>query len=402
MEEKPIAFVSVRYGEDVVGGAETHARRLAETLQRNGFRVEVLTTCARDAFSWENHYPPGEESIGGLLVRRFPADRLRMPPRRFHRLARMIDQGWRLSRREELRWLKAVVYSKEMLAYLKDNADRYLAVVFIPYLFGTTYLGWETVRDKALLIPCLHDEPYARLGIFRRMITEAKGVFFNTNAERELARRLYGEEVKGCIVGLGMEDFAADGERFRRRFGLEGDFVLYSGRREEGKNTPLLVRYFCNYVVHTGRDLRLVLTGSGPVEVPAGFEGRVVDLGYLKEEDKRDAYAAATIFCQPSTNESLSIVQLEAWLAGTPTLVHGDCAVTRSHVENSQGGLWFRDYHGFHAALDLLLERPELRARMGEAGRAYVLSNYSWDRVVERFRRGLRECGFFPGEDTSA
>ncbi len=399
MDEKPIAFVSVRYGEDVVGGAETHARLLAEALQRDGFPVEVLTTCARDAFSWENYYAPGEEIIGGLRVTRFPADRLRLRPRRFHRLARMIDEGWRLSRREELKWLKAVVYSREMCEYLKKNAERYLAVVFIPYLFGTTYLGWERVKEKGVLIPCLHDEPYARLGIFRRMISDARGVFFNTIAERELAKRLYGEKVKGYIVGLGMEDFAGDGERFRRRFGLEGDFVLYSGRREGGKNTPLLVRYFCNYLLHSGRDLRLVLTGSGSVEVPAGFEGRVVDLGYLKEEDKRDAYAAATVFCQPSTNESLSIVQLEAWLAGTPTLVHGGCAVTRSHVESSQGGLWFHDYHEFHAALDLLLEQPELRARMGQMGRDYVLRNYSWDRVIGRFRRGLRECGFLPGEE---
>ncbi|MBC7246538.1 MAG: glycosyltransferase family 4 protein [Actinobacteria bacterium] len=394
MAERPIAFVVVRYGEEVVGGAESFVRSLAEELHGRGWPVEVLTTCALNSFSWENHYPAGEELVGGVRVRRFPTSRQALRPQRFRRLASAIEEGRRLSRRNELRWLKAVVYSEEMCEYISRNAERYRAFLFIPYLFGTTYLGWERVRDRALLIPCLHDEPFARLGIFRRMVCEAKGVLYNTPQERELAKRLYGEKADGHVVGLGLDDYVADEARFRRRFGLQGDFVLYAGRRESGKNTPLLIRYFCNYLVHTGRDLRLVLVGSGPVEVPRGFEGKVVDLAFLKEEDKRDAYAAAAVLCQPSLNESFSIVQLEAWLAGTPTLVHGDCPVTRSHVENSQGGLWFRDYHQFHAALDLLLDSPGLRAKMGELGRAYVLRNYSWDRIVRRFGEALRGSGF--------
>ncbi len=72
--------------------------------------------------------------------------------------------------------------------------------------------------------------------------------------------------------------------------------------------------------------------------------------------------------CHPSTRESLSIMILEAWLAGLPCLVHGDCAVTRYHVEQSGGGLWFNDYPTFHESLSYLLEDEARRAGYGGEG----------------------------------
>ena len=78
---------------------------------------------------------------------------------------------------------------------------------------------------------------------------------------------------------------------------------------------------------------------------------------------------------------------MEAWLAGTPVLVHSGCAVTRGHVEAAGGGLHFADYPHFAECLDLLLARPDLRRRLAAAGREYVLANYSWPRVTERYLR---------------
>ena len=51
-----LAFVTPRYGTEVIGGAETAARMLAERLcVRPGWEVEVLTSCALDHLTWENH-----------------------------------------------------------------------------------------------------------------------------------------------------------------------------------------------------------------------------------------------------------------------------------------------------------------------------------------------------------
>jgi len=47
-----IALVVQRYGTDILGGSEYHARLIAERLAQR-HQVEVLTTCARDYISWE-------------------------------------------------------------------------------------------------------------------------------------------------------------------------------------------------------------------------------------------------------------------------------------------------------------------------------------------------------------
>ena len=66
-----IAIAAQRYGADINGGAELHARYVAEHLARHA-EVEVLTTCAQDYVTWANVLPPGVETINGVTVRRFP------------------------------------------------------------------------------------------------------------------------------------------------------------------------------------------------------------------------------------------------------------------------------------------------------------------------------------------
>ena len=73
MTKEKIAFVVVRYGKDINGGAEYHCRMLAERLV-NDYDVEVLTTCVKNYVTGENEYPEGKETLNGVLVRRFYSD----------------------------------------------------------------------------------------------------------------------------------------------------------------------------------------------------------------------------------------------------------------------------------------------------------------------------------------
>lgn len=386
-----IAFIPPRYGPEIVGGAEIHARMLAEEIQSRGWPVEILTTCAKDPYTWTGDYQPGTEVVGGITVRRFQQEP-RKYAHRATRIERRIAARKKISVRQGEFWIRDILYCPPLYRYLDENRNRYRAFVFIPYLFGTTYFGVKTVPEKAYLIPCIHDEPFAYVSAFRKMMHSARGIMFNTQPEMELARRIYGEGMRGRVVGgVAFKPYSADGERFRFKYSIEGDFVLYSGRSDVAKNTPLLTRYFCNYIHNTGRDVKLVFIGSERKEIPYTFRKQVIDLGFVSERDKRDAYAAATVLCQPSTRESLSLVLLEAWLAEVPVLVHGDCAVTRDHVEKSSGGLWFTDYATFHEALDFMLDHPEVRLEMGRRGKEYVERNYNWDVILERFFAVLEE-----------
>ena len=158
-----LAMVAPRYGRSILGGAEMHARQLAEKLAEAGHGVDVLTTCASDHYTWANDIPAGVEKDGLLTVRRFPVDKR---DKGIHgELERAITLGFPLSRDEERLWMRHGVSSTAMEEELAADGERYDAILAMPYLFGTTYFAWETRPERSFVIPCLHDEPYARLGI---------------------------------------------------------------------------------------------------------------------------------------------------------------------------------------------------------------------------------------------
>jgi glycosyltransferase involved in cell wall biosynthesis len=87
----------------------------------------------------------------------------------------------------------------------------------------------------------------------------------------------------------------------------------------------------------------------------------------------------------PSTQESLSIVLLEAWSVGTPVLVNGDCDVLVGQCRRAQGGLWYHGREQFVEAVQYLVSNPDVRERMGRNGRQYVDANYRWDTIERKF-----------------
>lgn len=388
MTRSRIAFVVPRYGEDVLGGAETLARSLAEEVARADLaEVQVLTTCARDHLTWRNELPSGPEEVQGVFVLRFPIDHTGWDRERYHALHERLIQHDRLSPDEQYDWVDSSAHSPALYAYLDACGHEYDLLIFVPYLFGTTYYGSAIHPDRSILWPCLHDEVYAYLEPTREMFCACRGIMFNTYPEQRLAQRLYGRHAGGRIVGFGLEPFLTNPQRFRHRMELVAPFLLYSGRLEGAKNVPVLVQHFLRYKQQRNHDLKLVLMGSGPAAIP--YHPDIVQTGFLQGQEKLDAYAAASLLCQPSVNESFSIVIMESWLYRVPVLVHADCEVTRYHVVRSGGGLYFREYDEFEATLDLLLEDGKLRQRLGQNGYEYVRGTYSWNQVLERFNVAL-------------
>lgn len=389
-----IAFVSPRWAPDAAGGAEVLSRLLAERLCLRGHTVEALSTCAEDPHTWTNVRPAGTEVVNNVTVRRFPVDPGRLS-REFLSIQDRISRGHRVTREDEERWVGGSAVSGELNSYLHRHREEYDAFVFVPYLFGVTWSGSQICPERSLLIPCLHDEPFANLSIYCDMFRRFRGFLFNSPPEMELAQRLYRVPVdRSFLVSMGFEEKeGCKAESFRRRTGLSDPFLLYAGRREGGKNTPLLVKYFHTFRRRTGRPLKLVLLGSGETGLVSGDDD-ILDLGFVPEKDKRDAMAASLAFCQPSVNESFSIVLMESWLAGRPVLVHGGCNVTRYHAQESNGGLWFEDYLTFEECVRWLLDHPAGADAMAVSGKSYVLRNYSWEHVLRRFEMALEKSLF--------
>ena len=120
---------------------------------------------------------------------------------------------------------------------------------------------------------------------------------------------------------------------------------------------------------------------------------RIARLGWLGEQEKFDAFAAADVVVVPSRYESLSIVALEAWRLGKPVLVNAGCDVLRGQCLRSGGGLWYDGYAEFRESLRMLLDHADLRARLGAAGRAFVDREYAWAAVEAKYRE-LAERAF--------
>lgn len=386
-----IAFVSPRFSEGpTVGGAETLLRKLAERLVGLGCQVDYLTTCARNHFTWDNEIPPGVQTVAGINVHYFPVDSGRD-------LGTFIDIQNRISRSapvtldEEMAWHRNNVNSQALYQYLRAEGHHYDKIIMGPYLFALVYFASLIHPERTLLLPCLHDECFAYLKSIKEMFSTVSGLIFNAIPERDLAQRLYGLDLSHSqVVGMGLEEFPVDPEAFRRRHKLTAPYIIYSGRREPMKGTPVLLDYLDMFRERTNQDIKLVLTGSGPYDAPTRLVPHILDLGFVSEQEKHDAMAGAIAFCHPSVNESFSIVILESWLAGTPVLVHAAGDVMPSHCKKSNGGLWFRNYPEFEEALSLYVSKPELRNAMGEAGRQYVSREYSWQAVESRLLAALR------------
>jgi len=389
-----IAFVAPRFAEGgTVGGAETLLKNLAEHAAAAGRQVTFLTTCAQSHFSWENTLPPGRRKVGNMDVHFFPVDADR-DVGAFLRAQQQIDRGGVVPAHVEETWIRNSVNSRALCDYLKAHGGDFDCILAGPYLFGVTYHAAQVWSQKTFLVPCLHDEVFAYLGIMRGMFGGVAGCLFNSEPERDLAQRLYNfPAAKSAVVGMGLDAFEADATAFAKRRGLAAPYVMYSGRRETLKGTPLLCGYLHAFRERTGRDLKLVCTGSGPIEAPPEFVDHIIDLGFVSEQEKHEAMAGAVAFVHPSVNESFGIVLLEAWLARTPGLVHAKSAVLRWQCQQANGGLWFRHYPDFEEALLRLLDDAALRRALGQNGRAYVERAYAWPAVEQRLFQALETIG---------
>lgn len=392
---KKIGFVTPWFGMDIPGGAEAELRELVLHLKVTDMEIEVLTTCVKSFNSnWcENYHEEGVSVENGITVRRFRADR--------RNGAAFDSVNWKLmrhmpiTRKEEEIFIREMINSSGLYQYMSENDNEYGLFVFIPYMFGTTYYGVRVNPAKAVLIPCFHDESYFYMEIFKELYSKVAGIVYNAKPEKDLAEKQFDlQGVRQIVMGIGMDtNISSDGCHFREKYHIKKPFMIYAGRKDAGKNVDLLLKYFSEYHKRQQSDLRLVLIGGGSIEIPLDICDKVYDLGFVDKQDKYDAYAAAELLCQPSHNESFSLVIMESWLCGRPVLVHDRCAVTKNFAMDSDGGLYFKDYFEFEGAVNYILSHKSEAKVLGDNGKQYVKDHFAWDRIIDKYIEFFEELG---------
>jgi glycosyltransferase involved in cell wall biosynthesis len=378
-----VALIVQRYGEEVNGGAEQHARWLAERLLAIA-DVEVFTTCAVDFQTWRNHYPAGTSTLNGVPLHRFQVDQARHWNKARKQSTFILQNDHTLL--DELAWIQAQgPHSADLLAALDQQRNHFDIFIFFTYIYATTYFGIQLVPEKALLIPTAHEEPYLELGLFRATFHLPRLIVYNTSAERDHVQRVTrNQRVPSIVAGVGINTPpATDPARFRQKYNIAGDFIFYVGRIDPAKNVPALIADFIDYQSASGRDVTLVLAGKSQIDIPN--HSHIRPIGFISEQDKFDGICAAQTLIMPSLFESLSMVLLEAWLMGTPTLVNSRCQVLKDQSRRSNGGLWYGSSAEFAATLTYLLDHPAERAVLGENGKQFVENSYAWEIVLAKF-----------------
>lgn len=368
-----------RYGAELGGGAEEECRRLAELLAED-LDVTVLTSCALDYRTWADHFPAGEERIAGVRVLRFPV----AAPREQAAFDAVAGRAYASPDDLELgrRFLAAQGPEVPGIAeHLRAEGDGYDAVCALPYLYGTAAAAIAIAGERSLLVPLAHDEPPLTLAVFDEVFARPGVLVFNTPEERAVVERRFGTDDRPRFtIPLAVDEPpASDPERFRNRYGLDAPYLLALGRIEPAKGSDQLLARF-RELRSRRPDVRLVLVGRPHMTLPDDLDGVVVT-GYVDEQTKHDAIAGAAVVVLPSAYESLSIVALEAWSHGRPTLANGASDVLVGQTRRAGGGLWYADPYEFHATLALLLDHPPLAATLGAQGRSYVTSTGSWPAV---------------------
>lgn len=376
-----IAVVVQRYGAAINGGAEQHARYLAEHLARH-VQVEVLTSCASDYITWRNEWPEGVEEVHGIPVRRFPVTRERVPAEFAEWSDRVFDKAHSL--RDELAWLDAEgPTSPALVEYIRAQEADYDFFLFFSFRYYHAYHGARAVPGKAILVPTAERDGALGLGLFSPMFRGVRAIMYNSPEERALIHGVSGnQDVPGVVVGVGsLIPEAPNGARFRQKYQIRDRFAIYVGRIDENKGCKELFDFFDAYSSSLVDGLHLVLIGTPVIPIPD--HPRIHHVGYVSDEDKFDAIAASEVLIMPSYFESLSMVAIEAWALGKPVLANARCDVLQGQCLRSNGGLFYESVQEYFETLRSIDGNPALARSLGQNGRRYFEAHYTWP-VIER------------------
>lgn len=395
--EPEIYFVTPWYGE-FAGGAEAAVRSFAEQLVRRGWNVEVLTTCCRDPYAswWQDAVTPRVEQLNGVTVRRFPVNTEGERP--FHVLSVKNNSQGLSDAAEQASFVHNSINSKALIDYANKHTVGKV-VIALPYNQGLVHSLVTELEGRVCVMSCLHDEPQFYWSTTGEMLAASRRLLYLTEEEKSLAIRHYGVStgrplIESPVIGVGtelpdgIENLLADEAQVDtqiERLNLPSNYFVYLGRKDVGKNVPLLVQNFKAYRAQGGQAHLLFLGGGVGELVPS--EMGIRDLGYLSESQKFSVLSRSRGLINLSENESFSLAIMEAWLCGVPVIVSANCEITTAHCLKSGGGVAVTSQTEFVSILRALESEP-LRQALGAAGRRYARKHYSWDSVIDRLLRG--------------
>lgn len=160
--------------------------------------------------------------------------------------------------------------------------------------------------------------------------------------------------------------------------------ILSVGRLVPDKGQAVLVKAHAS-LRQSGHDVDLVLVGSGPgrtglerLATQLGVADHVIFTGPVGQDEIKQHYAAASVFCSSSFSEGVPGVLMEAMACGRPVVATAIAGV-RELVQDGETGLIVSPgrVDELAHAIARLIEDPQLRQRLGDEGRRHVAREFN-------------------------
>lgn len=184
--------------------------------------------------------------------------------------------------------------------------------------------------------------------------------------------------------------------------------VLFLGRLDVNKSPDVLLRA-SGEALRANPSARLVFGGDGHLDYyramaqELGIADRCDFLGWVTGEDKELLFSEAGVYCLPSKNEGMPMSVLEAMAHGVPTIATPVGGVPQVIEDGVDGFLMpVDDDARLSAIICQLFNDPNLRARVGAAGREKIRREFDIEKNVQRLAELYSELAGIPvGADHS-
>jgi glycosyltransferase involved in cell wall biosynthesis len=369
MTDAPPRRIALPLESDGPGGAETMLLQFAEELRRRGHHVVPVGPAAGCGWLAGEFRERGFEPEVFELHRTLDPGTVRGLVRLFH--ARKVD----------------IVHSHEFtMAVYGAVAARWAGVPHVITMHGSQSMLKAARRRVALK---------AAFGLSRAVVACSHATQEHLTQELRLAPD------RILTIPNGIAFRAGDRGKVRRELGIGDDeqLVIAVGSLVERKGHMVLLRALAQ-LEREGlpKTWHVAIAGHGELEgalksfiAATGLIGRAHVLGH--RDDVPDLLAAADVFAMPSLWEGLPVAMLEAMFACKPVIASA-CSGIPEAIESGTHGLLAPpgDQAALASALRQLLTLPELRTRLGSAGRDRAAERYSVAGMVDAYEKayGLR------------
>lgn len=351
---KKILFATLEYPPQK-GGISSYYKGLVENLEKQGFQIQVLSSSLLSKYL-------------------FP------------------------------QWLLGYFKIKKLLKTEK------FAWLFVGQILPLGTIAW-LLRKKIKYVVFLHgmdilmaQKSFRKKFLAKKILEKAQFIVTNSNFTKNLVSDFLGKKIKKDILviypcpNIATEKISPEKiEELKRKLGITGKKILITVGRLVKRKGHELVLLALKEIVKQEKNIIYLIIGDGPnfqslvkQVQKLNLNNYVRFLGEVPEEEKLHLYALADIFVMPSKQigpdvEGFGLVFLEAGLFEKPAIGGESGGVVEAIVHGQTGFLVNpNDSQNLARIIQALLKDSDLRLKIGQNAKQYILENFNWEKEIKK------------------